>query len=44
MSRAEAERRTDAAIAASTRPQRVEWFLLGALWVVVAMMIASLWR
>ena len=44
MSRAEAERRTDAAIAASTPPQRVEWFLLGALWVVVAMMIASLWR
>jgi hypothetical protein len=45
MSRAEAERRTDAAIAASTRPQRVARFLIGALWVVVvAVMIASLWR
>jgi hypothetical protein len=45
MSRAEAERRTDAAIAASTRPQRVRWFLISALWVVVvAVMIASLWR
>ena len=45
MSRAEAERRTDAAIAASTRPQRVGWFLIGALWVVVVtVMIASLWR
>lgn len=45
MSRAEAERRTDAAIAASTRPQRVGWFLIGALWViVVTVMIAALWR
>jgi hypothetical protein len=45
MSRAEAERRTDAAIAASTRPQRVGWFLIGALWVVVVtVMIAALWR
>jgi hypothetical protein len=45
MSRAEAERRTDAAIAASTRPQRVGWFLICALWVVaVTMMVASLWR
>ncbi|MGO9233632.1 MAG: hypothetical protein ACLP4V_05905 [Methylocella sp.] len=45
MSRAEAERRTDAAIAASTRPQRVGWFLIGAFWVVVVtVMIASLWR
>jgi len=45
MSRAEVERRTDAAIAASTRPQRVGWFLIGALWVVVVtVMIAALWR
>ena len=45
MSRAEAERRTDAAIAASTRPQRVGWFLIAALWVVVVtVMIAALRR
>ena len=45
MSRAEAERRTDTAIAASTRPKRVGWFLIVALWVVVVtVMIAALWR